>query len=106
MHRRYTYDRLESSGLTKVPKKQLAIVLVVTQTTRAIMSESQTEIETDANGLPYIKATSYYDTQGAATVLGCTDGQLRQWRHRKCGPKYQKPSGGIVRYLGLWTGLL
>ena len=55
-----------------------------------------------ANDCPYIDATTFYDTRGAAAVLGCTEGQLRQWRHRNCGPKYQKPSGGVVQYLGLW----
>ena len=66
------------------------------------MTEATTEIETDENALPYISATTFYDTQGAAVVLGCSESQLRQWRHRKCGPKYQKQSGGLVRYYGLW----
>lgn len=55
------------------------------------------------NDLPFIDATAFYDTRGAASVLGLSEGQLRQWRHRNVGPKYQQSAeGGRCQYLGSW----
>lgn len=57
----------------------------------------------DESELPFIDATAYYDTRGAAAVLGQTEGLLRQWRLRNIGPKYQQSvEGGRCQYLGAW----
>ena len=57
----------------------------------------------DDRDLPFIEATAYYDTRGAASVLGQNEGQLRQWRCRNYGPKYQQSAaGGRCQYLGAW----
>ena len=57
----------------------------------------------DESDLPFIDSTAFYDTRGAAAVLGQTEGQLRQWRHRNYGPKYQQSAeGGRCQYLGAW----
>lgn len=59
-------------------------------------------VRTDEHGLPWIDASEYYDTSQAARLLATTADQLRQWRHKKLGPKYYKPEQGRCKYLGLW----
>lgn len=64
---------------------------------------NKTSDSSDGSELPFINATTYYDTQGAASALGLTEAQLRQWRHRNFGPKYQQPSKhSRCLYLGAW----
>ena len=63
----------------------------------------KTSQQDDESDLPFIDATAFYDTRGAAKVLGQNEGQLRQWRHRSYGPKYQQSAeGGRCQYLGSW----
>jgi hypothetical protein len=65
--------------------------------------ENKNQQEEADNDLPFIDATAYYDTRGAAAILGKNEGQLRQWRHRSVGPKYQQSAeGGRCQYLGSW----
>jgi hypothetical protein len=64
---------------------------------------NKTESKEADKDLPFIDATAFYDTRGAASVLGLSEGQLRQWRHRSVGPKYQQcAEGGRCQYLGAW----
>lgn len=61
------------------------------------------EQEATPEELPHINATTYYDTKGAAAILGLKEGALRQMRFRNCGPKYQQPTeNGRCQYLGSW----
>lgn len=66
-------------------------------------AKRKTEDAKDGNELPHIDATSWYDTLGAATVLGKKPTVLRQWRARDFGPKYtQSMDRGRCLYLGAW----
>ena len=67
-------------------------------------SKAKTEtVAVEESELPFIDATTFYDTRGAAGVLGLTEPQLRTWRHRGFGPKYQQPSPNArCLYLGAW----
>ena len=64
---------------------------------------NKTKQATQSEDLPHIDPTSYYDTKGAATVLGLKESALRQWRFKGTGPKYQQPHDRArCLYLGSW----
>jgi len=59
--------------------------------------------ENDRTELSHIDSTVFYDTRGAAALLGESEGNLRLWRHKNIGPKYiQSADGARCKYLGLW----
>lgn len=67
------------------------------------MARNKTQQQDTEDSLPFIDPVSYYDTQAAAALLGLTELQLRQYRHRKTGPRYQQPmKNSRVQYLGQW----